>query len=131
LLAAATAAAIAAEEAAALSSESSSEKVFDEDEEKARQDQSDDDGENRSLNNIKGDAELSALKVLGFVLNFNGYSIEAGIKLHSEGRLPSAQVGMYGLQEVQQCNGRPLLCLSKPAARQPSGVKSYTDPKLW
>jgi hypothetical protein len=88
-------------------------------------------GENRSLNNVKGDAELSALKALGFVLDYNGYSIEAGIKMHSEGRLPSGRVGTYGLQEVQQRNGRPLLYLSKPAARKLFGVKSYTDPKLW
>ena len=74
---------------------------------------------------------MSALKALGFVLDFNGYSIVAGIKLQSEGRLPSAQVGMYGLQEVQQRNGRTLLYLSKPAARQLFGVKSYTDAKLW
>ena len=70
---------------------------------------------------------MSALKALGFVLDFNGYSIVAGIKLQSDGRLPSAQVGMYGLQEVQQRNGRTLLYLSKPAARQLFGVKSYAE----
>ncbi len=49
------------------------------------------------MNNVKGDAELSVLKALGFVLDLKGYSIEAGIKLHGEGHLASAQVGMYGL----------------------------------
>jgi len=95
---------------------------------------SSDDGdtdETRSLNNSKGESELAALKALGFVLDFNRYSIEAGIKQHSQGKLAPAEVGKYGLQEKVLGNRRRLLYLSNPAARHLFGVNSYTDAKLW
>ena len=87
--------------------------------------------ENRSLNNSKGESELAALKALGFVLDFNRYSIEADIKQHSQGKLAPAEGGKYGLQEKVLGNGRRLLYLSNSAARHLFGVNSYTDAKLW
>jgi hypothetical protein len=94
--------------------------------------------EHRSLNNDKGKSELAALKALGFVLDFNGYSIEAGINKHSEGirngsPLPGAELRKYGLQENAQY-GQKLLYLSDAAVRQlfgPFKIRSYTDPLLW
>ena len=88
--------------------------------------------EERSLNNGKGAAELAALKELDFKLDYNGYSIEAGIRLHGKGQLlTAAQVRKYGLREKVIHNGHKLLYLSDPAARAVLGVASYTDRSLW
>ena len=94
--------------------------------------------EHRSLNNDKGKSELAALKALGFVLDFNGYSIEAGINKHNEGirngsPLAGAELSKYGLQETEQY-GQKLLYLSDAAVRRlfsPSRIMRYTDPLLW
>ena len=90
-------------------------------------------GENRSLNNAKGESELAAFKALGFVLDYNRYSIEAGIRKHAEGKLAAGEVGVYGLEEKVQRNGRKLLYLSRAAAKQifGSSVSGYTDRRLW
>ena len=55
--------------------------------EQEQEDQSEDDGENRSMNNPTGEKELCALKELGFVLDYNRYSIEAGIRMYQKGQL--------------------------------------------
>jgi len=79
------------------------------------------------LNNDKG-AELAALKEL----DYNDYSIEAGIRLHSKGQLlATVQVRKYGLEEKVIRNGLKLLYLSDPAARAVFGVQNYTDRSLW
>ena len=90
-------------------------------------------GENRSLNNPKGESELAAFKALGFVLDYNRYSIEAGIRKHGNGQLAACEVGRYGLQEKVH-RGRKLLYLSRAATRQVFGCNAltgYTDRQLW
>jgi len=90
-------------------------------------------GENRSLNNLKGESELAAFKALGFVLDYNRYSIEAGIRKHGNGQLAAGEVGRYGLQEKVH-NGRKLLYLSRAAVRQVfecNVLSGYTDRQLW
>jgi len=88
--------------------------------------------EERSLNNGKGAAELAALKELDLKLDYNGYSIEAGIRLHGKGQLlTAAQVRKYFLEEKVIHNGHKFLYLSDPAARAVFGVPSYTDRSLW
>ena len=90
--------------------------------------------EERSLNNVKGAAaELAALKELNFRLDYNDYSIEAGIRLYQQGQLPTAvkPLSAYGLEEKVMPDGNKVLFLSNPAARAVFGVRSYTDPSLW
>ena len=85
------------------------------------------------MNNRKGAAELEAFKALGFKFDFNGYSVEAGIRLHQEGKITGNQVRKYGLQE-SPAHGRKLLYLSPPAVKHIFGdesIRSYTDPALW
>ena len=66
------------------------------------------------------------------MLDYDGYSIESGIEKHGKGELSSsAEVDKYGLEEKVQRGGRKLLYLSKRAANQVFGVKSYTDRNLW
>ena len=87
----------------------------------------------RSLNNRKGAAELEAFKALGFKFDFEGYSVEAGIRMHQEGKIAGTQVRKYGLQE-SPAHGRKLLYLSPPAVKHIFGdesIRSYTDPALW
>ena len=89
--------------------------------------------EELSLNNIKGAAVLAALKELNFRLDYNGYSIEVGIRLYQQGQLPTAvrPLSTYGLEEKVMPNGNKVLFLSNPAARAVFGVRSYTDRSLW
>ena len=87
----------------------------------------------RSLNNRKGAAELEAFKALGFKFDFEGHSVEAGIRMHQEGKIAGTQVRKYGLQE-SPAHGRKLLYLSPPAVKHIFGdesIRSYTDPALW
>jgi hypothetical protein len=76
--------------------------------------------------------ELCALKELGFVLDYNRYSIEAGIRMFQKGQLTAVDVGTYGLEE-KVMHGRKLLYLSRAAVQQLFGshVSSYADRKLW
>jgi hypothetical protein len=55
--------------------------------------------ETRSLNNGKGERELAGLKALGFPLNYNGYSVEAGVRLFGEGKLAKQDLAKYGLEK--------------------------------
>ena len=85
------------------------------------------------MNNRKGAAELEAFKALGFKFDFNGYSVEAGIRMHRKGEIAGPQVRKYGLQE-NLAHNRKLLYLSPPAVKHIFGdesIKSYTDPALW
>jgi hypothetical protein len=84
------------------------------------------------MNNIKGKNELFALKELGFVLDYNRYSIEAGIRKYQKGQLTAVDVGTYGLEE-RVMHGRKLLYLSRAAVQRLFGahVSSYADPNLW
>ena len=74
----------------------------------------DDGGGNRSVNNAKGQAELEAVKDLGFPLLFRGYSIEAGIRLFEEETIQQAGLGKYGLEALHAGGGNkappPPLC---------------------
>ena len=85
------------------------------------------------MNNRKGAAELEAFKALGFKFDFNGYSVEAGIRMHRKGEIAGTQVRKYGLQE-NLAHNRKLLYLSPPAVKHIFGdesIRSYTDPALW
>jgi hypothetical protein len=84
------------------------------------------------MDNIKGQSELCALTELGFVLKYNLYSIEAGIRMYQKGELTAVEVGTYGLEE-KVMHGRKLLYLSRAAVQQLFGarVSSYADRKLW
>mmetsp|Transcript_50047 Transcript_50047/g.73508 ORF Transcript_50047/g.73508 Transcript_50047/m.73508 type:complete len:421 (+) Transcript_50047:739-2001(+) len=87
----------------------------------------------RSMDNAKGHAELAAFKVLGFFLDYKGFSIEAGIRLHKQRDLKvqtAAQLGQYGLEIQKKYNN---LCLSSLAAAHVFGlgVQRYTDKLLW
>ena len=87
----------------------------------------------RSLNNRKGAAELKAFKALGFKFDYDGYSVEEGIRLHQKGKIAGSQVRKYGLQE-NLAHNRKLLYLSPPAVKHIFGDESitkYTDPALW
>ena len=87
----------------------------------------------RSLNNRKGAAELKAFKALGFKFDYDGYSVEEGIRLHQKGKIAGSQVRKYGLQE-NLAHNRKLLYLSPPAVKHIFGdefIKNYTDPALW
>jgi hypothetical protein len=99
------------------------------------EDRSEDDGENRSMHNRKGQSELSALKELGFRLDYDGYSIEAGIRKYWEyrkGKLKAVDLGKYGLEETDT-QGHKVLYLSSAAVQELFGqhVHGYADPKLW
>jgi hypothetical protein len=100
--------------------------------EQEQEDNSEDDGENRSMNNIKGEKERRALEELGFVLRYRGYSIEAGIRLYQKGTTV-VDVGQYGLRQHSLPNGHTLLYLTTDAVQRIFGpsVSSYTDSKLW
>ena len=92
-----------------------------------------DSDDERSLNNRKGAAELEAFKALGFEFDYNGHSVEAGIRMHQEGKITGNKVRKYGLQE-SPAHGRKLLYLSPPAVKHIFGeesIRSYTDPALW
>jgi hypothetical protein len=87
----------------------------------------------RSLNNRKGAAELEAFKALGFKFDFEGHSVEAGIRMHQEGKIAGTQVRKYGLQE-NLAHNRKLLYLSPPAVKHIFGdesIERYTAIKCF
>ena len=79
------------------------------------------------IEQCKGFLELAALKALDFTLDFDRYSMEAGIMKYFmtiSGQLQKCQLGKYGLFQKVQRNGRTLLYLSNPAAWHILGVRS-------
>jgi hypothetical protein len=60
----------------------------------------DDGGEIRSVNNAKGQAEMEAVKALGFPLLFKGYDVEAGIRLFEANKIQQVDLGKYGLSPI-------------------------------
>jgi hypothetical protein len=92
--------------------------------------------ESRSMNNDKGKFETESFRHLGFVLEYNGKSINDCIEDHGTGKLTASQVRAYGLEEKKQ-RGRKLLYLLPWAVKQifddkgRFGVQSYTDKTLW
>jgi hypothetical protein len=67
----------------------------------------DDGGEIRSVNNAKGQAEMEAVKALGFPLLFKGYDVEAGIRLFEANKIQQVDLGKYGLSPLPGGNKAP------------------------
>ncbi|KAJ1465042.1 hypothetical protein T484DRAFT_1989368, partial [Baffinella frigidus] len=101
----------------------------------------DDGGEIRSVNNAKGQAEMEAVKALGFPLLFKGYDVEAGIRLFEANKIQQVDLGKYGLSPIPLPGGnKPLLGLSPAAVKflfadpnvaSDARIKSYPCRELW
>ena len=91
--------------------------------------------ETRSLNNGKGERELTAFKALGFPLRYNGYSVEAGVRLFEEGKLAAHDFAKYGLEpgvnkRLVQLSPAAVQSLFTDPQKDKANMK-YTTRQLW